>query len=168
MNATQFLNTVIFPQAQVFKTIVSNIPIGREACVMLLAIAGQESSWRDRLQIGGPARGYWQFERFGGVDDVTRLTPRELRVMCQALNIPYLPSTIFEAIAWNDTLAFTMARLLLWMDPAPLPMVAAEQTAWEYYLRCWRPGAPDRARWSGVYREACAAVLEVGASPIIR
>src|SRR5688572_796908 len=38
------------------------------AKVMLLAIAFQESGCRYRYQlVGGPARGFWQFEQAGGV-----------------------------------------------------------------------------------------------------
>ena len=39
---------------------------------MLLAIGLQESRLTHRRQIGGPARGLWQFERGGGVAGVLR------------------------------------------------------------------------------------------------
>ena len=41
-----------------------------DARVLLLAIGLQESKFSHRLQIGGPARGYWQFEQGGGVRGV--------------------------------------------------------------------------------------------------
>src|SRR5690606_35531315 len=40
------------------------------ATVMLLAIGLQESRFEHRRQIKGPARGFWQFERGGGVRGV--------------------------------------------------------------------------------------------------
>ena len=43
----------------------------REAVVMLLAIGLQESLFRYRRQMAnGPARGFWQFEKMGGVAGV--------------------------------------------------------------------------------------------------
>lgn len=162
MNATDFLDRVIFPQAQVFTSLVPTVPVGREACVMLLAIAGQESDWSNRRQVGGPARSYWQFERAGGVAEVMEKTPVQLRMVAAWDEIPYVAATLFEAMAWNDLLAFTFARLLLWQDRAPLPLVGAQGTAWAYYLRNWRPGLPDADRWAKVYPEACAAVAAIG------
>lgn len=43
-----------------------------EAVQMLLSIGLQESRFTYRRQIGGPARGFWQFERGGGVAGVLR------------------------------------------------------------------------------------------------
>src|SRR5690606_27518522 len=43
-----------------------------KARLMLLAIGLQESRFDHRRQIGGPARGLWQFERGGGVRGVLR------------------------------------------------------------------------------------------------
>jgi len=40
------------------------------ARLMLMAIAGQESAWEHRRQIGGPARSFWQFEGGGDVAEV--------------------------------------------------------------------------------------------------
>mgnify|MGYP001576466703 CR=1 FL=1 len=41
-----------------------------EARAEMLAIALQESRCQHRAQIGGPAKGYWQFEQGGGVRGV--------------------------------------------------------------------------------------------------
>ena len=41
-----------------------------QARAMLKAIALQESRFEHRKQIGGPARGFWQFEQGGGVRGV--------------------------------------------------------------------------------------------------
>jgi hypothetical protein len=134
------------------------LPPSDEACVMLMTIAGQESNWAARRQGGGgPARSYWQFEKGGGVAELFQKTPRQLSAICAALDIPFDLSTVFEAMAWNDTLACTMARLLLWQDRAPLPAIGDKQAGWQYYLRNWRPGAPHPDTWPGLYDKALAA-----------
>ena len=165
MNASTFLDNVIFPNAQVFRFVNGDafpkITVGREAVVMMLAIAGQESDWTDRRQNGGPARSWWQFEAAGGVAEVMDKCPAQLQNVALWLDIPYQRSVLFEAMAWNDALAFAFARLLLWQDPAPLPAMGEEEVAWGYYLRNWRPGMPDRQRWSRVYPQAVAAVRSI-------
>ena len=124
-----------------------------EARVLLMTIAGQEDDWDDRRQIGCftpgqfqtvGARGLWQFERKGAVAQVMGATPTQLKAVCTYLIIPFNEADLYEAIAWNDTLAACMARLLLWTDPAPLPAIGDVQAAWDYYARNWRPGAPHR------------------------
>lgn len=128
------------------------------ARVLVLTIAGQESNWQHRRQIGGPARGFWQFELGGGVDDVFRVTGPQLQKVCASLDIPFDPRVVFEAMAWNDRLAGAMARLLLYVDPRPLPDVGDVVAGWQYYLRNWRPGAPHPDVWPGLYAKALAAM----------
>lgn len=129
-----------------------------EANVLVMAIAGQESRWRERLQIGGPARSFWQFEIGGGVAGVLAQAPSQMERLCDSLNIPKYQLTIFEAMAWNDTLACGMARLLLWSDPRPLPAVGQLEAAWEYYIKNWRPGLPHRETWDVVYSKSIQLV----------
>jgi hypothetical protein len=118
------------------------------ARVLIMAIAGQESDWATRRQYGGgPARSYWQFERDGGVIELFQKTPRLLRFVCVTLDVPYDTGTVYEAMAWNDTLAASMARLLLWQDPAELPETDDMKGGWDYYNRNWRPGAPRPDVW---------------------
>ena len=58
----------------------------REAVVMLLAIGLQESLFKYRRQMAnGPARGFWQFEKMGGVAGV--LQHRAFPV-CTGMNRP--------------------------------------------------------------------------------
>jgi|JI10StandDraft_1071094.scaffolds.fasta_scaffold227039_5 hypothetical protein len=134
------------------------IPVTDAARVLTMTIAGQESAWSARRQICGPARGFWQFEFGGGVDDVFRATSRQMYAICTSLDIPYDRNVVFEAMVWNDTLSCAMARLLLWIDPKPLPAVGDKEGAWQYYLRCWRPGAPHRSTWDGRYDQSLAAI----------
>lgn len=134
------------------------IPASDSARVLVMAIAGQESRWSARRQIGGPARSYWQFEKGGGVAGLFRVTPRPLGAVCAACDVPFDAATVFEAMAWHDTLACAMARLLLWTDPAPLPAAADAAGGWTYYLRTWRPGAPHPETWAAVHDQARAAI----------
>jgi hypothetical protein len=134
-------------------------PDSDAARILVTTIAGQESRWHDRRQIGGPARSYWQFEQGGGVAGLFLATPRQLSTVCASQDILYDLGVVFEAMAWNDPLACAMARLLLWTDPAPLPAVGDKDAAWAYYIANWRPGAPHRASWDGLYDQSSAIVL---------
>lgn len=128
------------------------------ARVLVLAIAGQESAWQYRLQVGGPARSFWQFEEGGGVAGLFSVCPTKLKVVCYELAIPFNQADVFEAMAWNDVLAAAMARLLLWTDPAPLPDVGDVQAGWNYYEKLWRPGAPHPEIWPARYGTAMGLV----------
>lgn len=131
-----------------------------KARVLMLAIAGQESAWEHRLQIGGPARSFWQFEKGGGVAGVLShpaSAPR-IRGVCVALHIPCDVPTVYEAMAWNDVLAASMARLLLYTDPDPLPDMGKVEDGWRFYLRNWRPGLPHHEAWPARYGTAMGLV----------
>jgi len=95
----------------------------RKATVILLAIGLQESRFIHRLQIGGPARGFWQFERGGGVRGVLRhwATRAATIKVCAARQCALLPNAVYLQIAEDDVLAAAFARLLLYSDPAELP-----------------------------------------------
>lgn len=136
------------------------IPVTDAARVLVMTIAGQESRWTHRRQIGGPARGYWQFERGGGVVGVLThpATQLKARAICGTLDIPSDYDTVYEALAWNDTLACTFARLLLWSDPVALPIVGDKDGGWEYYLRTWRPGMPHPETWADLYDQSLATI----------
>lgn len=147
-----------------------SVPLSVSARVLVMTIAGQESMWAARRQIGigeyypqkVGARGYWQFEStWGGpvaLNDVIQKTPVQLAAVCKMLDIPTDEHSLYEACAWNDTLACALARLLLWSDPAPLPAVGDKQGAWDYYIRNWRPGAPHPHTWDARYDSSLAAI----------
>lgn len=133
-----------------------NIKPTAAARVELMAIAGQESAWLHRLQIGGPARSFWQFEKGGGVAGVLSHPASKPKIMlvCNELAIKCDVATVYEAMAWNDVLAACMARLLLFTDPRALPEVGKVEEGWQYYLRNWRPGAPHPDVWPTRYNIA--------------
>lgn len=137
------------------------IPMSDEARVLLLTIIGQETNWGARLQQGGPARGWYQFESGGGIAGVLThpASSANIRIVCDALLIPCTQSTCYEAVAWNGILATSFARLLLYTDPAPLPAVGEIETAYAIYDRCWRPGSKRPQDWPGNYATAAQELL---------
>lgn len=144
---------------------------GQVARVMLLAIGLQESGFEHRLQQGGPARSYWQFEQGGGIKGVLEhpASKAYARAFCGLRAVAPVASDVYGAFLSDDLLACAFARLLLWTDAAPLPVLGDWQGAWEYYHRNWRPGAFDRGtdeqrveiqhRWHENYVDAMNQVI---------
>lgn len=129
------------------------------ARIMLLAIGLQESRFLYRKQINGPARGFWQFEKGGGVKGVMRHPssgPMAL-VVCSALDIRFDETIIYNRLAVDDVLGAAFARLLLWTDPRAIPDNADD--AWSMYVRNWRPGKPHPETWPDFYRQSTKAVM---------
>lgn len=123
-----------------------------EARVMLYAIGLQESRFQHRRQVGGPARGFWQFERGGGVAGVLN-HPASRGPAAAVLTLRGVPASgAYAALEHDDMLACAFARLLLYTDPRPLPATA--DAAWDYYLDNWRPGKPHRQTWDALYAQA--------------
>ena len=128
-----------------------------QARVMLLAIGLQESRFEYRRQIGnGPAKGYYQFEKGGGVKGCIQLpvSAPHLRKVCQERGVEFTAQAVWDAIEHDDVLAAALARLLLWTDPKPLPSIDDAAGAWAVYLRTWRPGKPHLSSWAGLHRQA--------------
>ncbi|MCZ8436902.1 hypothetical protein [Achromobacter xylosoxidans] len=159
------LNTIV---SDAIGPVLALLPSGMDtpgARVMLLAIGLQESRFVHRRQIGGPARGFWQFEKGtrasrGGVWGVY-LHPASkghLAALCRARSVACDPDAIYAALEYDDVLAAGVARLLLWTDPKALPAVGAADAAWSLYLRTWRPGKPHPHTWPDLYRQAVAQV----------
>jgi hypothetical protein len=142
------------------------ISVGIEAQVMLLAIGLQESQFLAREQGGGgPARGFWQFEQGteasrGGVYGIYlhEASCDVLLDCCDARKVAFDPEAIYKAIELDDVLAACCARLLLYTDPYALPDVGYEGSAWDLYLRTWRPGKPHPDVWPDNYARALAVI----------
>lgn len=132
----------------------------RRAVILMLAIGLQESGFVHRRQIRGPARGFWQFEKGGGVYGVMN-HPRSAKyaeAICHDRGVEFELNAIYQALEHDDVLAAAFARLLLWTDPHVLPAVGDASEAWECYIDNWRPGSPDSARWQRRYAQAEAFV----------
>jgi len=134
------------------------------ARVMLIAIALQESRFTHRLQIMGPARGFWQFERAGGTLGVLQHAASKKHAFEACAVRSCLPNSraVYMQIATDDLLACCFARLLLYTDPRPLPQIGDIEGSWQYYLNNWRPGKPHRRTWNELYDEATMFVAVSG------
>lgn len=169
MTPSDFLQSIINPALVVLGPKLAS----DEARVMMLAIALQETRLRDRRQVaddgrylGQYGRGWWQFERKGGVAAVMEspATSAAMRGVCELLTVPFDDASVHEAIAWNDRLAAIAARLFLYQDPSPLPALGDQQAAWASYLRIWAPGKPRPDDWPANYKLALAAVSGAAAT----
>jgi hypothetical protein len=131
-----------------------------EASVMLLAIGLQESRFVHRRQIGGPARGFWQFERGGGVRGVlTHPASRDHAYrICGSRGVEPVAAAVYPALEQDDVLAAGFARLLLWTDANRLPAIGDVQGGWNLYARTWRPGKPHPQTWPALHAQAVAVV----------
>lgn len=129
-----------------------------QARVMLLTIGQQESRFEYRRQMGdGPAKSFWQGEKGGGMVHGVRIHPASAdlaRQLYKARGVEANDLAIWNAIEDDDVLAAGLARLLLWTDPEKLPSVNDVDSAWELYLRTWRPGKPHVRTWAGFHRMA--------------
>jgi hypothetical protein len=134
----------------------------RAARAMLLSIGLQESRFMHRSQVGGPARGFWQFERGGLYGVMTHSATRApLTIAMQRLrygNIVGQLEPMHLAITHNDILACVVARLLLWTVPGVLPSPQEPLKGWQQYLDGWRPGKPHPETWDAFFTEAWSRV----------
>lgn len=129
-----------------------------EARAMLVAIALQESVLLDRKQIGGPAKGLWQWEipQVGLVlehDVVGPLARKVLADLVYPVGDPPFKH-IHNAMEHNDILQCAFSRLLLWPDAAPLSRREDVQGSLAGYLRVWRPGRGRPEKWPANWAKA--------------
>ncbi len=143
-----------------------------EATALLYAIGLQESRFEyrdqtDPLQREGPALGFWQFERGGGVRGVMRHPASKVHLYNALEALQYkkradqLPATldaqedfVWRAIEHNDVLGWLVARLLLYTDGKALPSeVLGPVAGWLAYTRNWRPGKPHPETWDEFWRQ---------------
>jgi len=125
---------------------------------LLLAIGLQESDFIYTTQMGGgPARGYWQFEKVAVTDVLTRAaTKSDAERVCGHFLLAANANLVYSTLASNHILAAAFARLNLYNDPQALPQT--ESAGWDTYLRVWKPGMPRPAEWSANYSAAAAAL----------
>lgn len=118
------------------------------ARAMLIAIGLQESRFKHRRQIEGPARSYWQFER-AGISGVLRheSSRRAASDLLGVVGYRADALSVYDAIEHNDILACGFARLLLWTHPERLPGRHEANLGWRVYADTWRPGKPHPQTW---------------------
>jgi hypothetical protein len=151
--------TAVFVRRAILPVAFSLLPArldSDEARVMVMAPGMQESRFKHRKQIRGPAHGFWQFESGGGVYGVLTHPASKPLITPVLEALRYEPGDCYDAIAHNDVLACVFARLLLWTHEKPLPRLGDAAGAWRYYLDCWRPGKPHPETWDSFYKLAWA------------
>lgn len=128
----------------------------QQAHAMLLAIGLQESKFEFRKQVGGPAKGFWQFEMGGGIRSILThsVTGPILLPVLKLLGYPQDSKACHEAVQHNDVLAAVFARLLLWSVPGRLPERGQAEIGWIQYLEGWRPGKPHPDTWGQNFNAA--------------
>lgn len=131
------------------------------AAAMVIAICHQESRLHHRHQIGGPARGFAQFE-FRGMQGVLA-HPRSKQAagdVMTALEYRTTPYGLHVALEHNDVLMAAFARLLLWTSALPLPAEQDADAGWRLYQDAWRPGKPRPETWDDAFAVGWTAVHE--------
>ena len=140
-----------------------------EAAAMILAICLQESKFQNRRQIGGPARGFAQFEIAGVIGVLQhQKTKHVIREVLELLRYDFKPITSLAAIENNDVLCVVYSRLLLWTLPSSLVkpedgfyVTTTEiRESWMQYLEAWRPGKPRYETWPSNYAKAWETTIE--------
>jgi hypothetical protein len=151
MNPGFFVKYAILPSFKLLPSSMRNI----EACAFILAICLQESELKSRRQIGGPARGYAQFE-LSGIRGILAHPKTTLlaRTICFFLDVPVMDVVILRAMEYNDILTSAFSRLLIWTHPDRLPKEGESELAWKQYLELWRPGKPRIEPWASNFSKA--------------
>ena len=156
MTPTLFISIAVDPALSLLPRVMDT----PEARAMVVAICLQESRIAHRRQIGGPARGYAQFERNGGCAEVLshRASAAHATRICDRLDIVPSTSAVYAALEYHDVLAVVFARLLLWTLPEALPVRGAHEESWRQYIKAWKPGRPHRATWNDLFDQAWQVV----------
>jgi hypothetical protein len=158
MTPAEFLATIIVPAASLLPSQYDT----REARCLLLAIAGQESGWDQRLpEPGSPlskGRGYWRCTKIGAVLAVlTRDVTQPLIIhVCAVRKLWPGRDHVHAAIGVDDELACCVARLALSLDGRALPAIGERYLAWALYRDVWRSSTTKLETWEERYEAAAA------------
>lgn len=158
----EFFNEfILYNNLRLIANIIGDHLLTNNSHALMLMIALQESNLMHRNQYPVAfAKGFWQFERSGchGLWLHNESKPLLLAV-ANEIRYPLKTSIdLWEGVENNDTIAVAAARALLWTDPKPLPSMKDIDKCWKYYINNWRPGKPDRDRWTSSYERAIAEV----------
>lgn len=164
MSPEAFLDRVILPGLRDLESIGGPL-VSAEAERFLLAIALQESGpdLNARYQsspqpVGGPAKGWYQFEPAGCDGVLNHKASRELALLaCQRHSIVPHAMPLSRALEGGDIMATVVARLLILTYPKALPQTMEE--GWQQYLALWRPGKPRYVTWPDNWATATATII---------
>lgn len=162
MTPKRLLDTGIIPALTELEA--QGIPDTVEARRFLMAIALQESGLKHRRQVtsngdeAGPAVSFLQFEKGGGCVGVLthRSVAERMKKVCADYNVQPTAQGLWDAMRYNDVVAFAAGRLLIYTLPKGLPK--SQQEGWEQYISAWRPGKPHLSKWAANWGAATLAV----------
>lgn len=140
---------IIIPALSLFDPYLAS----KDAIVLLLIIGYVESGYATRLQVNGPAKGFWQCE----IESVVNLFNetffvQTLPTLASHFNVECNALSFFDQLPENDQLACCVARMNLETNPLQLPPAGAVLDSYQYYLNTWRPGKPSKTRWINSYK----------------
>lgn len=173
----RFLLTELIPATDWLTQCMVREMGSHQALVQLLSIGLHEGDmFRARFQYGKgsvltrPAHSFFGFEGHKGQAlDWVMTDPRTAkyaRMACHYKSVEFSLEHVYWTIAGSDWLACVMARLLLFLDPHPVPDVDDIQGGYACYLRQWRPGKPPGLeKWTDVHNRATAAWSRVKTTP---
>lgn len=127
----------------------------------MVSWALQETALAALRQYGnGPAASVYQFERptIQLVLDHAKAGPLA-KSACGAVGVQPTARAIWDHFQTmpGQALASVFARLLMWCDPHPLPLTAAD--GWTFYAKyVVRPGKPHEGTWPANWNAASDAV----------
>lgn len=164
MSDLQRVNDAVLPQAfNILPASMDSLP----ARAMMLATGLQESSFAARVQVGGPAHGYWQFEQGGGIVGVMGHPASKVyaRRVCEFSGVAFSAPQVYASLVKDDALAAAFARLLLYTLPDALPRQNESDKGWVQYVSAWRPGMPRPHDWPANFALAWETVIGAGGAP---
>lgn len=163
MTAAEFHKTILSPALDQIGKFAPKLTRSRSLEVLMLATAGQESHWTERVQIpSGMAHGFFQ-QQLNDIEDIIKNPATSLlfKMGTKAYLLGNVTAQqVFDLLAHpaGDFFSVFMARLNYWANPTPIPPYDETEGQYQYYLDTWRPGAPSRKRWEEVHSEAMQAV----------
>lgn len=158
MTPIRLLKSAIMPALDELATL--GIPSNIRAARFMLAIALQETNLAHRRQVvagggeTGPASSFWQFEKGGGCLGVLSHPSTALKMtsICNSFNVKADTASLWEAMRYQDIVAASAARLLIYSLPRSLP--ENEDEGWSQYISAWRPGKPHPEKWANCWKIA--------------
>jgi hypothetical protein len=166
--ATGIFNDLIVPRLKEMEDSYG-IRATKRASAMMAAIGLQESRFlhRDQVVPGkprgqiGPATGFWQFEKNGGVKLTMDFssTREKARACCEEFGVEFDKDAIWKSFIEPscDGLALSFARLYLYTDAEVLPGIEPKNhsSSWRIYRRVWNPGKPHPETWEEFWTFSC-------------
>lgn len=125
--------TIIVPALSMMPSYMSTA----SSIVGLAGVGGVESNYVTRYQFGnGPARGFWQMEKFTHDDIWATFMPYNPDIAQSVKNILNGIQPSSDLLPISDIYACMMARIKIYRAPPPLP-AAGDEIGWASYWKTY-------------------------------